>query len=78
MKLSDAVHAFLTEHLGESFCVECLALKLRGTPDIPSSAIFEVEGRGARHVQGICSVCGNRRLVASLPGSASSAQHSRS
>jgi hypothetical protein len=67
VKLSDAILAFLAEHRGETFCADCLALKLRGAREMTSSAILEVEGRGARRMYGVCSVCGNRRLVADLP-----------
>ena len=65
MKVSDAIVQFLEEHRDEKFCAACLALKLRGTREM-TSAIAEVEGRGVRRAYGICSVCGNRRLVASL------------
>ena len=68
MTLADAVLEFLAEHRDETFCAGCLALKLRGTRGM-TSAIVEVEGRGVRRVYGVCSVCGNRRLVASLPAS---------
>jgi len=67
MTLADEVLRFLAEHRGETFCSGCLALKLRGAPEIPSSALFEAEGRGARRAYGVCSVCGNERLVASRP-----------
>ena len=67
MRLADTVLGFLREHRGETFCTGCLALKLRGTPEIPSSALYEVEGRGARRMYGTCSVCQHERLVASLP-----------
>ena len=67
MKLADAILGFLAEHRGETFCAGCLAVKLRGTRELTSSALFEVEGRGVRRVYGVCSVCASHRLVASLP-----------
>jgi hypothetical protein len=66
--LVDAILELLTEHRGESFCAGGLALKLRGAREM-TSAIAQVEGRGVRRVYGVCSVCGNQRLVASLPPS---------
>ena len=66
MTVADTVLRFLAEHRGETFCSGCLALKLRGTLEIASSALFEVEGRGVRRVYDICSVCRRPRLVATL------------
>ncbi len=67
MTLADAVLNFLAEHRGETFCSQCLAMKLKGTHALTSSALFEAEGRGARRAYDVCSVCGNERLVASRP-----------
>ncbi len=66
-KLSAVIVAFLREHRGEAFCAGCLALKIKGTRDLASAAIFEIEGWGVRRMHGVCSACGNRRLVAGLP-----------
>jgi hypothetical protein len=66
-KLSAVIVAFLREHRGEAFCAGCLALKIKGTRDLASAAIFEIEGWGVRRRHGVCSACGNRRLVAGLP-----------
>ena len=67
MTPADAVLGFLSEHRGETFCAGCLALKIATSVIFATSAIFEVEERGARRAYGTCSVCQRPRLVASLP-----------
>ena len=66
MSLAETIIHFLTERRGQTFCTECIALKVRGARELASSAILEAEGRGARRVHGRCSVCGKERLVAGV------------
>ena len=67
MSVVDTILAFLRKHPSEAFCVRCLSVKITGRPQMASSAISEAEGRGVWRVYGLCSGCGQRRLVASVP-----------
>ena len=65
-RLAATILGFLHEHPDEAFCGRCLARKLTGRPNVTSAAICGAEGLGARRTYGLCSICGESRLVASV------------
>jgi hypothetical protein len=67
MTQAQVILRFLTEHRGGAFCAECLAMKVFGMKEVTSTAILQAEGLGAQRHQGLCTVCGRRRLVSEVP-----------